>query len=362
MEARALSEGQVGIEMSKEFIQFGQGSPAGLEEFGPLTEKSPRAMQNQEQEKQIMVEAVEAEEDQSSVDGKQESQDCAENDLTNAEPGLEIPVEKSSENYSETEYECSSLIEIEIASEESKEETLTAEERAKMKEKEAKEQAKKESAMAKEERKLKEKQLKEAKRREKLNVLLEEARSLGKSPKPEVPATEASPEAKPQSPPGDVAGAKKKTKKAKKAAKWRVDSAKMEEDIQQFLEAIKALEKKQREADRQEAEEAAAIVIENEHMRGWNSVLKELGQTSTFSAATASLSAAQLSSAPRLVVRAILHRVAKMEYKNQLHVLEETYQYRSSLLKRLKLDMRSNYKRELQELSAAYKKSKPQRI
>ncbi|XP_026843394.1 neurofilament medium polypeptide isoform X1 [Drosophila persimilis] len=359
MEARALSEGQVGIEMSKEFIQFGQGSPAGLEEFGPLTEKSPRAMQNQEQEKQIMVEAVEAEEDQSSVDGKQqESQDCAENALTNAE----FPVEKSSENYSETEYECSSLIEIEIASEESKEETLTAEERAKMKEKEAKEQAKKESAMAKEERKLKEKQLKEAKRREKLNVLLEEARSLGKSPKPEVPETEASPEAKPQSPPRDVAGAKKKAKKAKKAAKWRVDSAKMEEDIQQFLEAIKALEKKQREADRQEAEEAAAIVIENEHMRGWKSVLKELGQTSTFSAATASLSAAQLSSAPRLVVRAILHRVAKMEYKNQLHVLEETYQYRSSLLKRLKLDMRSNYKRELQELAAAYKKSKPQRI
>ncbi|XP_022222183.2 neurofilament medium polypeptide [Drosophila obscura] len=415
MEARgALSEGQakaqaMSMEMSNEFITLTKASASGMEDFvrgmdiamrdnSTLAEKSPRTMQNQE--KPNMVAEV-ARGDHSPTDNSiqqiEQGQTPVErpknesNARTNAEAEetehTEDQVDKSSRNEDEArellaseepeKKEATKMIEKGQANEELSEtygeHSTTAEEKAKIKEREAKEQAKKETAMAREERKLKEKQAKEEKKRAQLNVLMEEARrgneSSRKSPQPEIkeggtmsePSAQAGTEHVEPTGMEQVAMTEKKVKKPKKgkAAKWKVDSVKMKEDMEQFLDGIKALEKKQREQDREEAEEAADIVFDDENIRGWKAVLKELSQTSSFSAATASLSSSQLSSAPRTVVRAILRRAAKMEYKNQLEVLKETYNYRICLLKKLKLDIKSNFKSEARELHTVYKKIRP---
>ncbi|SPP81783.1 caldesmon [Drosophila guanche] len=358
MEARAPRDGQakahaMGMEISKECAEmedFVRRIGHAMQDTSTLIEKSPRPMQEQAN-KEALSQQMEAKDSVSNP-----------------------PAETDEPNKTEP----STMIESEEAAEERfkgtlSEQSLRAEEKAKLKEKEAKEQGKKESAMAKEERKLKEKQTKEERQRAQLNVLMEEARrgneSSLKSPRTEIKDSEITTEPKVQAAnaqdtikaPNWISKYLKKPKKAK-AAKWKVDSVKMKEDVQQFLSGIEALDTKQREEDRQEAEEALEIVLNDDNMTSWRALLRDLSQTSTFSVASASLSSSQLSSEPRTVVHAILRRSAKMEYKNQLQVLKETYNYRKLLLQKLKQDMKSSHKSETEELRKAYKEMRPPKL
>ncbi|BFF94899.1 uncharacterized protein DMAD_12416 [Drosophila madeirensis] len=401
MEARALRDGQAkahakGVEISKECIQLAEQSAAGMEDFvrgmgnamqdtSTLIEKSPRTTQEQSRDRGQHLENGRIAEETMTATGvlsQQIGQDCVRNAPAESNTNYENTQTKDdTETPEPNKEESSTMIKKEEATEDRFEETLsqqslTGMDKAKVKEKEAKEQEKKETAMAKEERKLKEKQTKEERQRAQLNVLMEEARRGNepglKSPKTEIKDSEITAEPKVQA--GTEANAQdtirapnwiskylKKPKKAK-AAKWKVDSVKMKEDMQQFLSGIEALDTKQREEDRQEAEEALDIVLNDENMTAWRALLRDLSQTSTFSVATASLSSSQLSSEPRTVVRAILRRSAKMEYKNQLQVLKETYNYRKLLLQKLKQDMKSNYKSEAEELHKAYKQMRPPKV
>ncbi|XP_034666485.1 uncharacterized protein LOC117900281 [Drosophila subobscura] len=385
MEARALRDGQakahaMGMEISKECIQLAKQSAAGMEDFvrgmgnamqdtSTLMEKSPRTMQEQSRDRVQHLENGRIAAETKTATGvlsQQIGQDCVRNAPAETNTNDENAQTKDdTETPEPNKEESSTMIENEEATEERFEETLseqslTGMDKAKVKEKEAKE-----------ERKLKEKQTKEERQRAQLNVLMEEARrgneSSLKSPKTEIKDSEITAEPKVQAAqdtirtPNWIAKYLKKPKKAK-AAKWKVDSVKMKEDLQQFLSGIESLDTKQRGEDRQEAEEALDIVLNDENMTSWRALLRDLSQTSTFSVATASLSSSQLSSEPRTVVRAILRRSAKMEYKNQLQVLKETYNYRKLLLLKLKQDMKSNYKSEAEELRKAYKQMRPPKL